>query len=54
MQIPVSETLSTSTMNRVFDNTVATYKFYWLLSLLDMHVRKQCTEIQSRNTINAL
>lgn len=25
-------------MNRVFDNTTATYKFYWLLSLLDMHV----------------
>ena len=26
-------------MNRVFSNTTATYKFYWLLSLLDLHVK---------------
>ena len=39
--IPKSETLSTSAMNRVFDSTTATYKFYWLLSLLDMHVKEQ-------------
>lgn len=32
-------------MNRVFDNTVATYKFYWLLSLLDMHVKEQRDEM---------
>lgn len=41
MTIPKSETLSTSAMNRVFDSTTATYKFYWLLSLLDMHVKEQ-------------
>ena len=41
MQIPPSDKLSVSAMNRVFDNTVATYKFYWLLSLLDIHVREQ-------------
>lgn len=27
-------------MNRVFDNTVATYKFYWLLALLDIFVKE--------------
>ncbi len=27
----------------MFDNTAATYKFYWLLSLLDMHVREKQT-----------
>jgi len=39
MTIPQSEGLSTSAMNRVFSNTTATYKFYWLLSLLDLHVK---------------
>ena len=45
MQVPHSDILSTSTMNRVCDNTVATYKFYWLLSLLDMHVKEQRAEM---------
>lgn len=45
MTIPQSETLSTSAMNRVFDDTTATYKFYWLLSLLDMYVKEQKEEI---------
>ena len=45
MQIPKSDSLSTSTMNRVFDKTSATYKFYWLLSLLDMHVKEQRQEM---------
>ena len=41
MKIPQSETLSTSALNRVFDETTATFKFYWLLSLLDMYVKEQ-------------
>ena len=45
IQIPQAEGLATGTMNRVFDNTVATYKFYWLLSLLDMHIKEQRTEM---------
>ncbi len=40
MTIPQSESLSTKAMNRVFDMTTATYKFYWLLSLLDMYVKE--------------
>ena len=43
IQIPQAESLATGTMNRVFSNTAATYKFYWLLSLLDMHVREKQT-----------
>jgi len=39
MTIPTSNILSTSCMNRVFDSTTATYKFYWFLSLLDMHLQ---------------
>ena len=45
MQIPQSDILSTNTMNRVFDTTTATYKFYWLLALLDMHVKEQKDEM---------
>lgn len=32
MQIPQSNILTTKYLNRVFDKTVATYKFYWFLS----------------------
>ena len=45
MTIPQAEGLSTSAMNRVFDTTTATYKFYWLLALLDMHVKEQMDEM---------
>ena len=45
MEIPQSDILSTSAMNRVFDTTTATYKFYWLLALLDMHVKEQMDEM---------
>ena len=45
MTLPQSEELSTSAMNRVFDDTTATYKFYWLLALLDMHIKEQLNEM---------
>ena len=45
MKIPQSDILTTSAMNRVFDTTTATYKFYWLLSLLDMHVKEHKNEM---------
>ena len=45
MTIPQCEGLSTCVMNRVFDDTTATYKFYWLLALLDMHVKEQKDEM---------
>ena len=45
MTIPQIEGLSTSAMNRVFDDTTATYKFYWLLALLDMHVKENQGEM---------
>lgn len=35
--IPQSEYLSTNNLSRVFNSTTATYKFYWFLSLLQMH-----------------
>lgn len=54
IQIPQSNVLSTSMMNRVFDNTVATYKFYWLLSLLDMHVKEQRTEMLALDVVSRM
>lgn len=45
--IPYTDGLSTGFMNRVFDTTTATYKFYWLLALLDMHVKEQKSEIRA-------
>ena len=35
MTLPQSDILSTRHLNRVFDDTTATYKFYWLLGLLE-------------------
>lgn len=41
MQIPQSQILTTRYLNRVFDNTVATYKYYWFLGILDLCVKQE-------------
>ena len=38
MQIPQSYILTTKYLNRVFDKTVATYKYYWFISILEIYV----------------
>lgn len=45
MVIPQSEKLSTRHLNRVFDNTVATYKYYWLIGILDLYVKQGKTRM---------
>lgn len=45
MQIPQSHILTTRHLNRVFDKTVATYKYYWFLGILDLFVRQEKTRI---------
>ena len=40
MNIPQSHILSTSRLNRIFDKTVATYKFYWFLGILELYVKQ--------------
>lgn len=40
MQIPPSKTLTTRHLSRVFDKTVATYKYYWFLGILDLFVKQ--------------
>lgn len=39
MKIPQSEVLSTARMSRIFDKTVATYKYYWFVSIIDLFVQ---------------
>ena len=38
MHIPQQDSLSTNRLSRVFNNTVATYKYYWLISILNIHM----------------
>lgn len=45
MQIPQSPILSTKYLNRVFDKTVATYKYYWFLGILDLFVKQGKTRM---------
>ena len=45
MQIPQSHILTTRHLNRVFDNTVATYKYYWFLGILDLYVKQGKTRM---------
>lgn len=40
MTLPQQDGLSVGVMNGVFGRTTATYKFYWLLSLLDIYVKE--------------
>lgn len=56
--IPQSEFLSTRNLGQVFNNTTATYKFYWFLSLLQMHneekaYRMKVTDLVIRMVANA-
>ena len=44
--LPITHTLSTHCLSRIFDNTVATYKYYWFLCLLDFYVKKGQTRIK--------
>ena len=39
MQLPQSDILTTNRLGRVFTKTVATYKFFWFVSILQMHAR---------------
>lgn len=39
MQIPQSDILTTNRLGKVFSKTVATYKFFWFVSILQIHAR---------------
>lgn len=39
MQVPQSDILTTNRLGRIFTKTVATYKFFWFISILQIHAR---------------
>lgn len=39
MQIPESDILTTNRLGRIFSNTVATYKFFWFVSIMQIHAK---------------
>lgn len=39
MQIPQSDILSTNCLGRFFSNTVATYKYFWFVSIMQIHAK---------------
>ena len=45
MLLPQNKELSVSRLSGVFDKTVATYKFYWFVSLLDIVVKERKTKM---------
>ena len=45
MQLPQSKILTTNRLNGIFNKTVATYKFYWFIGVLDLYVKKGLTRM---------
>ena len=39
MQIPKSNILTTNRLGKIFSNTVATYKFFWFVSIMQIHAK---------------
>lgn len=39
MQIPQSELLTTNRLGKVFNKTVATYKYFWFVSIMQIHTK---------------
>lgn len=48
MNLPSSSQLPIDKLSAVFGNTVATYKFYWLLAIVEL-VEEGATHIEKRN-----
>ena len=45
MQLPQSDTLTTKALGNIFKDTSATYKFFWFVSILQIHARTDCEKI---------
>lgn len=45
MLLPNNKILNISTLSQIFDNTTATYKFYWFVAMLDIVVKERKTRI---------
>jgi hypothetical protein len=45
MQIPQSDILTTNRLGKIFSNTVATYKFFWFVSIMQVHAKSDNPKI---------
>lgn len=45
MNLPTDKNLDTRLLTQIYNNTVATYKFYWFVSILDLVVKEQRRQI---------
>ena len=45
MQIPQSNILTTNRLGKIFSNTVATYKYFWFVSIMQIHAKMDKTRI---------
>ncbi len=45
MQIPQSDILTTNRLGKIFSNTVATYKFFWFVSIMQIHAKSDDPKI---------
>jgi len=45
MNLPTDKNLDTRLLAQIYNNTVATYKYYWFVSILDIVVKEQCRQI---------
>lgn len=41
MKIPQSDILSTNRLGKIFSNTVATYKYFWFVSIMQIHAKTE-------------
>ena len=49
MKIPQSDILTTNRLGRIFKSTSATYKFFWFISILQMHAKMDDIKINAWN-----
>jgi len=45
MTIPQSEILTTNRLGNILSHTVATYKFFWFISIMQIHAKKGVLQI---------
>ena len=51
MQIPNSDILTTNRLGKIFSNTVATYKFFWFVSIMQIHAKSDNPRISVWNIV---
>ncbi len=54
MTLPQNTKLSISAMSQVFNNTTATYKFYWFVALIDIVVKETSNTKHSFGKLDSL